>query len=274
MPTQFLQENNTAIYYKFKIGDVYKSPRLTVKQPAIFRYDKTSQEKDKHVFESEYIGGYLASMDIWEPKETSYGLLKICSLELHSFQNNKLTREVLEMNMDSSVFEKVVSKLASATDYSWITIKGTNYKSTDGSYKPTVTVAQTKDIKYLKARVNFRYKDSQYPQPENLIEIPPIQYALDEDGLPLQENGRHIVSPKWKKKKEDLFVTVFKQIQDNLKQWQQENPFNLKMQPSQVIAQENPIKDNSANDSIPEIDLDPDIPSGVISEDNIDNLPF
>lgn len=232
MPVNILNSSeNKAKYYNFKSGLAPKTINgvtQEIKQPAVFKYNP---ETKKQVFVSDNIGGYLYETKIGKPKETSFGTITEFFLEFHSVDDGKLSREVLVINIDSKVFKMLIAKLSAVTNFGNVVIRGTQYKGRDEKWRDTVMVYSNGEA--MPKIINYKYKEgSDFSQPDNLVELPPIEYDTDEKGHIFQDkDGKDIISNRWKAKVDKIYLDQAKKIIERNKEWVEKNPFEIKYEP-------------------------------------------
>ena len=196
-----------------------------------FVFTKYNPKIGKEEYSGKNITGYLHKITIGEPKQVKNFNIQNLFLDFHGFSNGKLGRAVVVLSKKGQIFELIVSKLANLDDFSWVTIKCGVFKDSTDKWRQTIVI-KDKERKPIQKRINFRYKDSAYPQPQNLIEIPEYKVVRDENGDPiLSADGKTQPDPIWLDKKNKIYSKALDDLIKKHKEWEAKNPFKEEMQP-------------------------------------------
>lgn len=215
-------QENTGLktqYFKLKSFEFTKNiynGGITVKEPAFIIWNG-----EKEIMTGQTFEGNLYNINLGDEKEiiTKQGLkIKLMEifLEFRGWNEHKeLVKEVVVLTYPSTLFEKLIQKLAAAKTFRKLKIKVGQYiiKNTD---KKRDYVSIFEEKRKLPNIINFKSKSSEFPNPEGLIEIPEIQYLEFEDGT-------KEVHKNWKIKLKNIYWEQFQKIVVKLEEYKESN---------------------------------------------------
>jgi len=204
-------------YLKLKSFEFTKnvySREITVKEPAF-----TIWNGEEEIYAGQTFGGNFYEINLGEEKEitTKKGIkvkLQDIFLEFRSFdKKGELAKEVIIITYPSTLFEKLIQKLAGVRNFRNLKINVGQYtpKNTNDK-KDYLTIFEGK--KKLPNLINFKSKNPDFPSPEGLIEIPEIEYLEFED-------GSKEVHKNWKLKLKKIYWEEFQKIIARLEEFKE-----------------------------------------------------
>lgn len=240
MPINTLSASSeSAKYFKLKKFEYEKTigqKIIKVKEPAFIQYNS---EKKQEEFASNSFGGELRKVTLGEPKAFKVKatgqdfIAQDVFFEFHSYDTNdtnkNLVREVVVVNRNSTFCETIIAKLVNLTEFKWINLKvGQVQDKQTKKYFDFVTV-MSGDQK-LPAMIGMRYQDSQYPQPENMIELPANKWIDGKKKVLNPETNKFeiveakVISEEWTFAKDEIYDKALEQIIENVKAYADNNP--------------------------------------------------
>jgi hypothetical protein len=212
MPINTITANaESAKYFKFKTQEFTREKsgkKFTIKEPCFSQWNGEAKEE---IYVSNSFGGELAKLTLGEAKERqgSKGIFYTQDVffEFHSKGvQGELVKEVVVISRNTSVCETVISKLYGATTFNKIDIVGGQYLNKEtGKYSDYVLVLE--DGKKLEKYISVKYVDSKIPQPEGLIEIPPLEFNTLQKKNPVSKimEETKTIKPEWLLQKDEIF---------------------------------------------------------------------
>lgn len=218
----------SATYFKFKVQEVQKQVNnkiITVKEPCFTQWNGTD-----NVYVANSFGGELYKVTAGEVKAINgkAGIFYAQDIffEFHSKNvSNELVREVVVLPRQNSAFEKVISKLIGAKTFNSIDFIGGQYLNKETNKYSDYVLVNENGVK-LDKLINFKYQDAKYPQPSNLIELPPLEYNIVTKKNPLtkQSEESKTIKEEWKVKADEIFDDALELIIANVESWREAHP--------------------------------------------------